>query len=48
MNVGLCVCNGANNGVLCICIMNSTSMKKYIVFFVGLIVNTSVTVAVYK
>lgn len=44
----LSVCNGANNGVLCTCIMNSASIKTYIVFFAGLMVNTSVTVAVYK
>lgn len=41
--VGLCVCNGANNGVLCTCIMDSTSIKAWIVFFVGLMMNTSVT-----
>lgn len=46
MNVGLCVCNEANNGVLCTCIMRSTSIKTYIVSFVGLTVTTSVTVAV--
>lgn len=41
------LCNGANNAALCAC-MNSTSIKIYIVLFVGLTWNTLVTAVVCK
>lgn len=42
-----CLCNGTNNGALC-AFMSLTSIKIYIVLFVGLRGNTMVTAVVCK